>query len=74
MNVKMELSNLNSQSDVAKVQGALANQDGILAVEIKLDEKTVNVVYDDFYTTQYVVMDIVEGLGYGIVNISGKLK
>ncbi|MGL4762633.1 MAG: heavy-metal-associated domain-containing protein [Sarcina sp.] len=74
MNIKMEMSNLNSQDDVVKIQSGLANQDGVLAVEIKLEGKTVNVVYDDFYTTQYVVMDIIEELGYGIVNISGKLK
>ncbi|WP_297522887.1 heavy-metal-associated domain-containing protein [uncultured Clostridium sp.] len=74
MNIKMELSNLNSQDDVVKIQNALANQEGILAVEIKLAENSANVVYDDFYTTQYVVLDVVESLGYGVKSISGKLK
>lgn len=74
MNIKMELSNLNTQNDVNAIREALAGFDGVLGVEIMLDEKSVNVMYDDFYTTQYVIMDIVEELGYGIVNISGKLK
>ncbi|MGL5575102.1 MAG: heavy-metal-associated domain-containing protein [Sarcina sp.] len=74
MNIKMQLSNLNTQLDVTSIRDELANFDGILGVEIILDDKTVNVMYDDFYTTQYVIIDIIEGLGYGIVNISGKLK
>ncbi|MGL4452365.1 MAG: heavy-metal-associated domain-containing protein [Sarcina sp.] len=74
MNIKMQLSNLNTQLDVTSIRDELANFDGILGVEIILDDKTVNVMYDDFYTTQYVIIDIIEGLGYRIVNISGKLK
>ncbi|MGL4656033.1 MAG: ferredoxin [Sarcina sp.] len=74
MNIKMELSNLNTQEDVNIIREALAIQEGVLGVEILLDEKIVNVMYDDFYTTQYVVMSIIEELGYVILNISGKLK
>lgn len=74
MNIKMEISNLNSQNDVNIIREAFEKQDGILGLEITLDEKIVNVIYDDFYTTQYVVIDVIEGLGYGIVNISGKMK
>lgn len=74
MNVKMKLSNLNRQEDVNALRAAFENFEGVLAVEVMLDEKIVDVTYDDFYTTQYVIMDIVEELGYGIVNISGKLK
>ena len=74
MNIKMEISNLNSQNDVNVIREAFENQEGIIGLEIVLDKKIVNVIYDDFYTTQYVVIDIIEDLGYVILNISGKMK
>ena len=74
MNIKMEISNLNSQNDVNIIREAFENQEGIIGLEIVLDKKIVNVIYDDFYTTQYVVIDVIEDLGYVILNISGKMK
>ena len=74
MNIKMEISNLNSQNDVNLIRETFEKQDGILGLEIILDKKIINVIYDDFYITQYVVMDIIEELGYIIANISGKMK
>ena len=74
MNIKMEISNLNSQNDVNVIREAFENQEGIIGLEIVLDKKIVNVIYDDFYTTQYVVIDVIEDLGYVILNISGKMK
>lgn len=74
MNIKMEISNLNSQNDVNLIRENFEKQDGILGLEIILDKKIINVIYDDFYTTQYVIIDTIEELGYVIVNISGKMK
>lgn len=74
MNIKMEILNLVSQNDVNLIRKGFEKKEGILGLEIILEDQVVNVMYDDFYITQYVVIDIMEELGYTITNISGKMK
>lgn len=64
MKVVVKISNMNSQEDEFKIQEALANEQGVLACEIKKSSGSVIVIYDNIYMNDSEVIDIIENLGY----------
>lgn len=60
----LKISNLNSKSDITRIKSALSNVDGILAVEFRMEAKSINVVYDGIYINLDGISDILEESGY----------
>lgn len=60
----LKISNLNSKSDITRIKSALSNVDGILAVEFRMESKSINVVYDGIYIGINGISDILEESGY----------
>lgn len=60
----LKIFNLNSKSDITRIKNALSNVDGILAVEFRMEVKSINVVYDGIHINLDGISDILEESGY----------
>lgn len=66
MKAVLEISNLNTNEDVISVKDVIACNEGVIACEVSLSKKEVNVVYDDKAVALEKIVASVEELGYSI--------
>ncbi len=60
----IKVYNLNTQKDISKIQGAIANNEGILACEISLNKKEIQVIYNESCIDLDKILESIENLGY----------
>lgn len=60
----LKVSNLNTNEDVSSLRDSISNNEGIIACEISLSKKEVNIVFDDTVITLDKILASVEELGY----------
>ncbi|VYU13959.1 ferredoxin [Clostridium tertium] len=66
MKAVLKISNLNTNEDVINVREVVGNNEGVIACEISLSKKEVNIVYDDKVLNIDNIIAEVEELGYSI--------
>ncbi len=60
----IKIYNLNTQKDVSKIQRAIAQNEGILACEISLNKKEIQVIYNESCINLNEISESIENLGY----------
>ena len=63
----LKISNINTNDDVINVREAIAKNDGVIACEVSLPKKEVNIVYDDKSITIDKIISSIEEVGYSIL-------
>ncbi|AVP55407.1 hypothetical protein K144313037_00510 [Clostridium tetani] len=58
---------LKNASDVVTIKKAISNKTGVLAIQINIEKREINVVYDDYLLTINDMVDCIEDLGYSIL-------
>ncbi|RXM59250.1 heavy-metal-associated domain-containing protein [Clostridium tetani] len=58
---------LKNASDVVTIKKAISNKTGVLAIQINIEKREINVVYDDYLLTVNDMVDCIEDLGYSIL-------
>lgn len=66
MKTVLNISNLNTNEDVISVKDVIAHNEGVIACEVNLSKKEVNVVYDDKAVDFEKIVASVEELGYSV--------
>lgn len=66
MKTVLKISNLNTNEDVISIREVVGSNEGVIACEINLSKKEVNIVYDDKSLTIDKIIAEVEELGYSI--------
>lgn len=66
MKTILEISNLNKNEDVISIKDVIAHNEGVIACEVNLSKKEVNVVYDDKAVDIEKIIASVEELGYSV--------
>lgn len=66
MKVTLKVSNLNTNEDVISIKNAISHNEGIIACEISISKKEVNIVYDDKAVVLDKITAAIEELGYSI--------
>ena len=59
-----DISNLQ---DVAKIQGAIASNEGVVACEVSFDKKEVQIIYNESYVSLDNIIDSIENVGYIVI-------
>lgn len=67
MKSTLKVYNMNSSLDVSKVRNAIASNQGVVACEISIDKKEVNVVYDNYFISEEDLIASLEDLGYTVL-------
>lgn len=60
----IRVCDLNTSIDVRNIREAIASNEGVVACEISLNKKEVNVVYDNYSVQLEDIIDSIEELGY----------
>ena len=60
----IKVYNLSAQKDVSRIQGAIAKNEGILACEISLNKKEIQVIYNENWIDLDKILESIENLGY----------
>lgn len=60
----IKIYNLNTQKDVSKIQRTIAQNEGILACEISLNKKEIQVIYNESCINLNEISESIENLGY----------
>ena len=66
MKTVLKISNLNTNDDVISIREVVGSNEGVIACEVNLSKKEVNIVYDDKSVTIDKIIAEVEELGYSI--------
>ncbi|MBS4803871.1 MAG: heavy-metal-associated domain-containing protein [Clostridium sp.] len=66
MKTVLKISNLNTNDDVISIREVVGSNEGVIACEVNLSKKEVNIVYDDKSATIDKIIAEVEELGYSI--------
>lgn len=62
----LKISNVNTNEDIIKIREALAENEGLIACEISLSKKEVNLIYDDTSVTLDKLVSSIEEAGYAV--------
>ena len=60
----LKISNLNTNDDVLALRESISNNEGVVACEVNLTKKEINIVFDDQVITIDKIVASLEKLGY----------
>ena len=63
----VRISNLTSHADILKIRSIVSDYEGVLACEINLNKKEVNLVYDSLSVAIYEIIASIENAGYMVI-------
>lgn len=58
--------NMNKSKDVDNIQDAISMNEGVIACEISLEKKEIQIIYNESIVRLNKVIDSIENLGYMI--------
>ncbi|MDU4884799.1 MAG: heavy-metal-associated domain-containing protein [Clostridium celatum] len=67
MKALLRIYNLTTHDDIINIRNVVSNYEGILACEINLNRKEVNVVYDGLSVSIDELMISIENAGYMVI-------
>lgn len=67
MKALVRIYNLTTHDDIINIRNVVSNYEGILACEINLNKKEVNIVYDSLSVSIDEIMTSIENAGYMII-------
>lgn len=63
----LKVHNINNQSDVSKIQRAITSNEGVIACEISIQKKEIQIIYNESWLDIDNVIESIENLGYMIL-------
>ena len=63
----VRIYNLTTHDDIINIRNVVSNYEGILACEINLNKKEVNLVYDSLSVAIYEIIASIENAGYMVI-------
>lgn len=63
----LKVHNINNQSDVSKIQRAITSNEGVIACEISIQKKEIQIIYNEAWLDIDNIIESIENLGYMIL-------
>lgn len=67
MKALVRIYNLTTHDDIVNIKNVVSNYEGILACEINLKKKEVNIVYDRLSVSMDEIITSIENAGYMVI-------
>ncbi|MCI5726757.1 MAG: heavy-metal-associated domain-containing protein [Clostridium sp.] len=67
MNSIMKIQNLNNSSDVSKINSIMSQIEGVIACEISVDRREIQVVYNEAIVKLEDIIGDIEDIGYIVI-------
>ncbi|MDY3828529.1 MAG: heavy metal-associated domain-containing protein [Clostridium sp.] len=63
----MKIQNLNNSSDVSKINSIMSQIEGVIACEISVDRREIQVVYNEAIVKLEDIIGDIEDIGYIVI-------
>ena len=63
----IKIYDIKNTKDLSNIQNAIASNDGVIACEVSLGKKEVQIIYNENYVKIEDIIDSIENLGYMII-------
>ena len=60
----IKVINMKGQRDASRIQSAVMNKEGIIAIQTSVKKQEVTLIYNEMYIDVNEVVGIIEDLGY----------
>ncbi len=67
MKSNIRVYQLNTQNDIHKISKSISELDGIIAYEISLEKKEIQIIYNDSFLNLDTILEVIENLGYMVM-------
>lgn len=67
MKSNIRVYQLNTQNDIHKISKSISELDGIIAYEISLEKKEIQIIYNDSFLKLDTILEVIENLGYMVM-------
>lgn len=67
MKSNIRVYQLNTQNDIHKISKSISELDGIIAYEISLEKKEIQIIYNDSFLYLDTILEVIENLGYMVM-------
>ena len=67
MKALVRIYNLTTHDDIINIRNVVSNYEGILACEINLNKKEVNILYDSLSVSIDEIITSIENVGYMVI-------
>ena len=62
-----KIGSMKTLEDVSNIRNAISNMEGVIACQVNLEKREVNVVYDDFFIKEDDLISSIEDSGYTVL-------
>ncbi|MCY6484783.1 ferredoxin [Clostridium aestuarii] len=63
----IKVPNMRSTKDVSNIRSALSSREGVIACQIKKDNKEIDIVYDNYFIKLDDIYNLLEDMGYTVL-------
>jgi copper chaperone CopZ len=63
----LKVYNIKNQADVTNIQSAITSNEGVIACEISIEKKEIQIIYNDAWLNIDKVAECIENLGYMVI-------
>lgn len=67
MKSKIKVYQLNTQKDIQDISKVISKLDGIIAYEISLEKKEIQIIYNETFLCLDKIIETVENIGYVVI-------
>ncbi len=63
----IKIYDIKNTKDLSNIQNAIASNDGVIACEVSLGKKEVQIIYNENYVKIEEIIDSIENLGFVVI-------
>lgn len=63
----IKIYDIKNTKDLSNIQNAIASNDGVIACEVSLGKKEVQIIYNENYVKIEEIIDSIENLGFIVI-------
>lgn len=67
MKSTIKINNICSIDDVNNIRQAVSNNEGVVACQISMEKNELNVVFDEFFINEDMIIESIEDIGYTVL-------
>lgn len=68
MKALIKVHGINTARDINKIKKAIINNEGIIACQITQKKGEVEVIYDNYFVNEDIIIESIENIGYMVLN------
>lgn len=63
----IKICDMKSAKDISNIQNAIASNEGVIACEVSLEKREVQIIYNENYLSIESIIESIESLGYMVL-------